>query len=82
MREGGPMGGNTTISQEADGKRGKCGQDPLLWSLWEGMGELNKRVYYYSVAKLCLTLCDLIDCSTPDFPVFHHLPEFAQAHVL
>ena len=31
-----------------------------------------------SVAKLCLTLCDLMDCSTPGFPVLHHLPEFAQ----
>ena len=30
-----------------------------------------------SVAKLCLALCD---CSTPDFPVPHHLPEFAQVH--
>ena len=57
-------------------------QEPLLWSLWEGMGELNKQAYYYSVAKLCLTLCDPMDCRTPDFPVFHHLPEFAQAHVL
>ena len=21
-----------------------------------------------------------MDCSTPDFPVLHHLPEFAQTH--
>ena len=34
-----------------------------------------------SVAKLCLTLCDLIDCSTPCFPVLHYLPEFAQIHI-
>ena len=33
-----------------------------------------------SVAKLCLTLCDPVDCSTPGFPVLHHLPEFAQTH--
>jgi len=26
--------------------------------------------------------CDLINCSTPGFPVLHHLPEFAQSHVL
>ena len=25
------------------------------------------------VAKLCLTLCDSMDCSTPSFPVFHCL---------
>ena len=34
-----------------------------------------------SVAKSCLTLCDPVDCSTPGFPVLHHLPEFAQTHV-
>ena len=36
---------------------------------------------YCSVTKSCLTLCDLIDCSTPGFSVLHHLPEFAQIHV-
>ena len=30
---------------------------------------------------LGLTLCDLMDCSAPGFPVLHHLPEFAQIHV-
>ena len=34
-----------------------------------------------SVTKLCPTLCDPIDCSTPGFPVLHYLPEFAQTHV-
>ena len=34
-----------------------------------------------SVAQLCLTHCNLMDCSTPGLPVFHHLPEIAQAHV-
>ena len=29
----------------------------------------------------CLTLCDPMDCSTPGFPVLHHLLEFAQTHV-
>ena len=33
-----------------------------------------------SVARLCLTLCDLKDCSPPGFPVLHYLPEFAQIH--
>ena len=33
-----------------------------------------------SVDKLCSTLCDPMDYSTPDFPV-HYLPEFAQIHV-
>ena len=34
-----------------------------------------------SVAQWCLTLCDPMDCSTPGFPVLHHLPELAQTHV-
>ena len=34
-----------------------------------------------SVAKSCPTLCDPMDCSTPGFPIFHYLPEFAQTHV-
>ena len=29
----------------------------------------------------CLTLCEPMDCSTPSFPVFHYLLEFAQTHV-
>ena len=34
-----------------------------------------------SVAQSCVTLCNPIDCNTPDFPVLHHLLEFAQTHV-
>ena len=34
-----------------------------------------------SVSQSCPTLCDLMDCSTPGFPVLHYLPEFAQTHV-
>ena len=34
-----------------------------------------------SVTHLCPTLCDLMDCSTPHFPVLHYLPEFAQTRV-
>ena len=30
------------------------------------------------VARSCPTHCDPMDCSTPGFPVLHHLPEFAQ----
>ena len=26
-------------------------------------------------------LCDPMDCRMPGFPVLHHIPEFAQAHV-
>ena len=34
-----------------------------------------------SVAKSCLTLWNPMDCSTPGFPVLHHLLEFTQTHV-
>ena len=33
------------------------------------------------VAQSCPTLCDPVNCSTPGFPVLHHLLEFAQTHV-
>ena len=36
---------------------------------------------YCSVAQLCLTLCNPMDCKTPGSPVPHHLPKFAQFHV-
>ena len=35
----------------------------------------------YSLAKLCLMLCDPTGCSTPFFPVLHYFLEFAQTHV-
>ena len=34
-----------------------------------------------SVAKSFPTLCNPMDCNTPDLPVPHHLLEFAQVHV-
>ena len=37
--------------------------------------------WWCSVAKLCLTLCNSMDCSRPGFFVPHHLLEFAQVHV-
>ena len=37
---------------------------------------------FSSVAQLCLTLCDPMDCSTPGLPVHHQLPEFTQTHVI
>ena len=33
------------------------------------------------VAQSCPTLCDPMDCSTPDFPVHYQLQEFKQIHV-
>ena len=51
------------------------------YSLW---GENNGCCC--AVTKSCPTLCDhhplppTKNCSTPGFPVFHYLPEFAQIH--
>ena len=53
---------------------------PRFWSSWNwtchcaslGLG-------CCSVAKSCLTLCDPKDCSTPGFPVLHHLPVCADS---
>ena len=33
-----------------------------------------------SVAQSCLNLCNLMDCSTPGFPIQHQLSELAQTH--
>ena len=42
-------------------------------------------VQFISVAQLCSTLCDPMDCSppgcTPGLPVHHQLPEFTQTQV-
>ena len=34
-----------------------------------------------SVAQSCPTVCNPVDCSTPSFPVLHHLLELALTHV-
>ena len=34
-----------------------------------------------SVAQLCPTLCNPMDCSMPDFPIRHQALELAQTHV-
>ena len=38
-------------------------------------------IQFSSVAQLCLTLCDPMDCSTPGLPVHHQLPELTKTHV-
>ena len=35
----------------------------------------------FSITKLCLTVCNIMNCSRPGFPVLHYLPEFVQTHV-
>ena len=43
------------------------------------VGKINRP--FCSVAQLCPTLCDPMDCSTPGFPVNHQLLEPIQTHV-
>ena len=38
-------------------------------------------VQFSSVTQLCPTLCNLMNCSMPGFPVLHQLWELAQTHV-
>ena len=63
-----------------------CGFEELSLSLIHIL-ELDRQASLYppccccSVAKLCPTLYDPVDCSTPSLPVPYHLQEFAQVHV-
>ena len=47
----------------------------------KGFGVKKIKIQFSSVAQLCPTLCNPMDCSTPSFPVHHQLPELAQTHV-
>ena len=38
-------------------------------------------IQFSSVVQYCPILCDPMNCSTPDLPVHHQLPEFTQTHV-
>ena len=44
-----------------------------IWNVFVGC--------YCSVTRLCLTLCDPMNCGTQGFPVLQCLQEFAQGHV-
>ena len=71
------------ISQGKDvvGKNDKVG--PSIENIKGNVLEALALMYICccSVAKLYPTLCDPMDCRMPDFPVLHHLPQFAQTHV-
>ena len=50
----------------------------------EGLVEVQflcQRVQFSSLAQLCLTRCNPVDCSMPGLPVHHQLPELVQTHV-
>ena len=43
--------------------------------------QVHTSVQFSSIALLCVTLCNPMNCSTLGFPVHHQLPELAQTHV-
>ena len=54
----------------------------LRWFMYYGWQvPIILHFQFSSVAQLCSTLCDLMNCSTPGLPVHHQLPESTQTHV-
>ena len=53
----------------------------MLYHLSHQGSQIVSSVQFSSVAQLCPTLCDPMNCSTPGLPVHHQLPEFTQTHV-
>ena len=51
------------------------------WWWRKKITEVKSHVQFSSVAQLCSTLCDPMDCSRPGFPVHHQLLEPAQTPV-
>ena len=47
----------------------------------DGLAIKDLSVHFSSVTQSCPTLCDPMDCSIPDFPVYHQLPELPQTYV-
>ena len=63
---------------------------PKLWSFSFSISPSNEHLglISFKIVLFCccsvgnhVQLCDLMDCSTADFLVLHHLPEFAQTYV-
>ena len=55
---------------------GPPGKPWLLRERWK-----FSSVPFSSVSRLCPTLCNPMNCSTPDLPVHHQLPQSTQTHV-
>ena len=65
---------STILAEEFYGQRSLSG-----YSAW-GQKE-SDTVQFSSVAQLCPTLCDPMNCSMPGLSVHHQLPESTQIHV-
>ena len=71
-----------------ENRKGNISVTVLLNTLWKKkwiplffQNHLSSNVQFISVAQLCPTLCDPMDCSTPGLPVHCQLPEFTHTHV-
>ena len=57
----------------------------MFISWWTGRWTMSvlapNQCFCCSVTQSCPTLCNPMDCSTPRFPFFHNLLEFAPTHV-
>ena len=59
-----------------------CSSHQCVWSTCLHVGLKITSLYQFSsVAQLCLTHCNSMDCSMLGFPVHHQVPELAQTHV-
>ena len=58
-----------------------CSDLPCVCTAQWPIRDLRGSQLVSSVAQLCPTLWDPMDCSTPGFPVHHQLLQFAQTHV-
>ena len=73
-----PVGYSKSSPQRGAGSQNTCDKE-------KGRFNINHHIYasvqFSSMAQLCQTLCDPMDCSTSGFPVHHELLELAQYHV-
>ena len=78
------------LPEESHGQRSRTGYSP--WGheeadMTEQLSMHTVIIHIFAIicccsaAKLCLTLCNPMNCSTSSFPVLHYLQEFAQIHV-
>ena len=88
---------NQELDVQVEFKKGRGAGDQIVNIRWiiEKARKFQKIIYFgfidytkafdcvqfSSVAQSCPTLCDLMDCRTPGFPVHHKLLELTQTHV-
>jgi len=63
------------VDVEKSGPSHTVGGNANCYSTMENSMEVP---FCCSVAQLCPTLCNPMDCSRPGYPVLHHVPDFAQ----